>query len=253
MCRQKQRRAQHRKGVIGTLTFRCAFESVGNQRRDPRDALAKCAPDLLLGRREPKILGEGDAEPAQIRRVRRSPTRRPAANGFARQRIGQGIARIVAGHHREHQRRIGDVARHRPVSGEAGPALQTFLAGDEAVGRTQADDAAKAGRIAQATAGIRARGQRCHPAGERDRRTSGGAGCGFHWVERVASRPVNGVAGVAAGRPFRRVGLAEDDGAGRAQPRDRALIGRGHVLGKQRAAIGRAQAGGVLGVLDQNG
>ena len=81
-------------------------------------------------------------------------------------------------------------------------------------------------------------------------RTAGGAGRALRGVERVAGRAIDGVAGIGARAPFRRVGLAGDDRAGLAHAGDDQLVLLRHEIAIERAAIGGAQASGVLEVLD---
>jgi hypothetical protein len=79
---------------------------------------------------------------------------------------------------------------------------------------------------------------------------AGGAGRVHRVVEGIARRAIDGVAAVRAQAEFRHVGLAEHHAAGGAQVRHHVLVARGHVVAKERAAPGRAQALGFLQVLD---
>ena len=76
-----------------------------------------------------------------------------------------------------------------------------------------------------------------------------GLSAGFHGL-RVA--PNKRIDGVGAGREFRRIGLAEDDGAGLAQPLDRGGILVGHEILVERRAEGGADALGERHVLDHD-
>ena len=71
-----------------------------------------------------------------------------------------GIERIVAGDRLQHQRIVGDGARHRPDMVEREGEREDAAARHQAVGRLQPDDAAAARRIAHAAAGVGAQRHR---------------------------------------------------------------------------------------------
>ena len=61
-------------------------------------------------------------------------------------------------------------------------------------------------------------------------------------IERIAGGAPHRVARVGAGAHLGHVGLARDDGAGRAQPRHQHVVLRGHVAAVDRRAVGGQQA-----------
>ena len=63
---------------------------------------------------------------------------------------------------------------------------------------------------------------------------------------------MHGITGVTARRPLRRIGLSEDDRARGPQPGNRAGVGDGDMIREQGTAVGRAEAGGILSILDEN-
>jgi hypothetical protein len=63
---------------------------------------------------------------------------------------------------------------------------------------------------------------------------------------------MHGIARVAAGRPFRRIGLSENDRPRGTQAGNGAGVSSGDVVRKQRAAVGGAETGGILRILDEN-
>ena len=250
---KEQAGAQHGEGIVCTGAVGRRLAAFGEQRREPFHAISEDAADGSFGRRKAEVLGEGETELAERRGAGRGPPFGAFAQRLARQCVGERIAGIVARHHRQHQCGIDDVARHRSIGRQVGPTEGAFLARHKPVGGAHADNAGIARGVAQRSAGVGARGKRSHAASERGRRAAGGAGRRPHGIEGIAGRAEDGIAGVAAGGPFRRIGLAEDDGAGRAQPCDRTLIGGGHIVTQQGAAIGGAHPGGVLRILDQDG
>ena len=91
-----------------------------------------------------------------------------------------------------------------------------------------------------------------HAGGDRAGRAAGGAAGGQVRVQGVSGRAEERVARVAVDREFRRVGLAEHDRPGSAQPRERKLVGGADVAGEGGAAPGRGHAGGDQVVLDRD-
>ncbi len=174
------------------------------------------------------------------------------------QPVGVGIDLLVGARHDvESQREIGGAARHRTDDGEvvlerqrrhigrrlAAPGYQ-----DEA--RLVGVDAAVVRGHAQRAADIGAELERHVARGERRRRSSRRAARRPSQVPGVVGPPVDVVVALPIGERERNVGLAEDDGAGGLQARNRESILLGpEVLGCRKAPRG-GQAGDVIGFLD---
>ena len=145
-------------------------------------------------------------------------------------------AGVVAGLHAQQHREVGHVARHRAEH------AHRWKPGVASVGRHAADagaetvDVVPGGGIAQAAAVIAAVGDRQHAQRQRDRRAAAAAAGRARLVVGVARDAVHLVIGVRAEPEFRRVGLADEDRAGLAQPFDHdAVGGRNGVLEDRRA------------------
>ena len=114
-------------------------------------------------------------------------------------------------------REVGHVARHRADHAHG------RHEGVAAVGRHTPDAGAKAehvvpaGRIAQAAGIIAAVGDRQHPQRQRNRGAAAAAARGARLVIGIAGDAIDRIEGVRAETELRRVGLADEDRAGRAQ------------------------------------
>ena len=86
--------------------------------------------------------------------------------------------------------------------------------------RAEAEDIVPPGGITQAAAVIRTVGQRQHAQREGDRGAATAAARGARLLIGVEGRAIDGIVGVRAEAKLRRIGLADDDGAGVAQPLD---------------------------------
>ncbi len=166
---------------------------------------------------------------------------RPLADRPARRRAEDGTpgeTHVVDGaaHRPDHRQRIECVRAH----------LQRRI-GNRA--RAQADDAAEAGRIAQAGRQIRAVGDHRHVAGQRDRRAA--RRTARRAIERVgiAGHAEQRVEGLRTGRELGRVRLAEQHRVGVEQALDDRIVDGGHVFGVDRRTERGAQARGAMGVL----
>jgi hypothetical protein len=92
--------------------------------------------------------------------------------------------------------------------------------------------------------------KRQHAGRERDARAAGGAAAGKLRRERIAAHAIDWIEGVAAGRPFGRVGLELGDCTRVPQPGDEAQVLLGNLILEDPGAVRRAKAGGVRHVLD---
>ena len=90
------------------------------------------------------------------------------------------------------------------------------------------------------------------PARDRDRRTAGRSGRAQRGIPRIEGRAEQRIDGVGAGREFRRIGLAEDDRAGLAQPLDRGGVLVRYEILVERRTEGGADALGERHVLDDH-
>ena len=168
--------------------------------------------------------------------------------------VRQRCARMVASLHVEQQGHVAHGAAHRAFHAhlrlehfEARPARHQPLRGPEAV------DVVVGGGVAQGAAEIAAVGQRHHVERQRHRRAAAGAAGRPGGIEGVECRPEDRVIGVGAKAEFGDVGLADDDGAGLADPLHEELVLVRHETGECRRAEGRAQPPGQGKVLDGNG
>ena len=127
---------------------------------------------------------------------------------------GERRAGIGAGDGAEGEGEIGDGAAEASGGAEGGPAESDFGIGHAADGRTEADDVAEGGGIAEGAAGVGAAGDGNEAAGEGDGGAAGGSTAGFGEVVGIAGRAEDTVEGLGAGTEFGRVGFAEGDGSG---------------------------------------
>ena len=157
-------------------------------------------------------------------------------------------------HHRiEHQRRILGAAGERAMDLAGVPAERHRMVRREPRRRPDSDDAAERRRNADRGAEIGGLGERQHPRGDRDRRAARRPRRRQRRVPGIAGRAEHRIDGVGAGREFRRVGLAEQDGAGRLEAADHLGVFSGNEVGVERRTIGGADAGGLGHVLDAEG
>ena len=178
------------------------------------------------------VLRPGDRRPRPPRATRACAARSPGAS---------------ASHHR---RALLDRPRHRPGVVEARREREAALERDEPVGRLEADDAAARGRDPDRAAGVRAERGVGEPGGERGGRAAARPAGDAPGRERVRHVPV---VRVLRGRPVGelvQVRLADVRVAGRLEPPHRLGGLRRDVLGEDRRAVRRRQAGGVEEVLD---
>ena len=152
-------------------------------------------------------------------------------------------ARVPAGLHVEQRGDVLDRARHRPFGAEQrDPDVGRRPARHAALARPKAVDVVPAGRVAQAPHEVAAVGDRQHVRRQRDRGAAAAAARRSGRVEGVAGDAEDFVEGVRAEAELGRVGLADDDAAGRLHPLDHQRVVVGNVVGEQRRAERAADA-----------
>ena len=163
---------------------------------------------------------------------------------------GIGIARVVAGNGLEGQGTVLDRARDRAsdVHRPAGP--QHAIATHQAPGGPDADQAAVIGRITNRTPGVFAERGGAEKGGGR----GPGAAAGGARVTAQIPRIVRCAVGMVHAIPRRKlthVELAQQDGAGGAQPGDHRGVLVGDKIAEDRRAASGEQALGPELVLDR--
>ena len=140
--------------------------------------------------------------------------------------------RLRPGEHRQQQVEVGGAAGHRPehvdvgVGRAAADAVEVAALGDHAVARLEPERAAAVRRDAHRAADVGAELERREAGGDRRRRAARRAARDARDVPRVVRRAEELVEALHVARPARQVGLAEDDGAGLAQPGHRRRVVR---------------------------
>ena len=123
---------------------------------------------------------------------------------------------------------------------------------DQPKARLQPDDVVEHRGHAAGACGIGAQRQRHQSGRYRDRRTRTRSARNQIAAHRIVGNAIGRTHADQAGRELVEIGLADDDRAGRAQPRHRSgVVGR--RIGKRRAGGGGRQAGDVDIVLDRDG
>ena len=187
-----------------------------------------------------------------MRRPRTSDCERAGKRGRIvgeRERRGRRAARL----HRQQRRKVGDVARHRPVGRQLA---------EEHLGRrarpargprwAEAVDVVERRRIAQRAHHVAAVGHRQQAQRHRHRRAAAAAAAGARRVVGAAGRAEHAVVGLRAEPELGGVGLADHDRAGGLDARrHRAVLGR-HEVARERRAERRADAGRGDQVLDRD-
>ena len=152
---------------------------------------------------------------------------------------------------REQQARVGDRAAHRPDHRDRRPAERRAAppARVPATGGSRRRRISRPGCAANrrcpspcTRAACRSASATAEPPDEPPALSVG--------IERIAGRAPHGIAGVGAGTELRHVGLADDDGAGRAHARDHGGVALRHEVAIERRAVGRQQPPGLVQVLD---
>ena len=171
------------------------------------------------------------------------------AGGFQRERR----ARVGAGYGGEHQGNIFHSARQRAFHIQRRPRHGSWPGGNPSGRRTHANHTAETGRVAQGSAEVSAIRDGQHAAGERNGRTAARASTGFRTVPRVDGGAEDLVVSLRAGAKFRRVGFAQTNGSGGAEPFHQQGILPRDVIAKDARAERGADAAHRLQVLVGDG
>ena len=142
-----------------------------------------------------------------------------------RQLDGGRVPRVAPGDHGVQEGAIRDGLRDGPDLVERRGERDDPVAGDGAVGRPQADDAAQSGGLLDRAAGVGAERPRREPGRDRRRRAAGGAAGNARGIPGIARRSVGRVLGGRAHRELVHVRLAD-----RAQPARGTALGDGRVV-----------------------
>ncbi len=153
-----------------------------------------------------EVVDHADPEPVD------SVTERPEQARW-RPVEGGGVGRVVAGDHLEGERSVGDAGGERADLVEGAGKGDQAVAGDEAVGGLDPDDAAERGRLADGTSGVRAEPGRDEAGGDGGGRPAGRASRHPPEIPRVVRRPEGGVLGRGSHRELVEVRLSDEDGA----------------------------------------
>ena len=249
---QERERAQHGEDAVGP-------RAVGMHGLGPREGLRQTSHHRVegrahgpFGRREAEIGRHAHAQRREVGRTRgREAGRVPGRPTLQDGRVGIGA--VGPGHRGQKERRILDGPGHRSVGREGDGREDPVGAGHDSGAGAEPHDAAIGRRRAERSAHVGPRGERGVSQGQRHGRPARRAGAGP--VERVGvrGRPVDAVAGVGAGAPFRHVGLAEGQRARRADGRDGRVVARGQRVDMELRSVGRGQAAHVLHVLHRDG
>ena len=168
--------------------------------------------------------------------------------------VGERRAVVGPGHHGEHQRGVGDRARHRPGHADRVPAERSRMmrARGPGVVRKPTTPQNAAGMRSEPPS-VRALGERAHARGERHRGAAARPAAGERGVPGIARRPEHGVERVAARAELRRVGLADDDRARLLEALDDDRVLLRHVIREDLRAPRGADALRRRQVLDRHG
>ena len=184
-------------------------------------------------------------------RQRATPPSRPTRQSRAGRRQPVGVARVGLGQHVQHQRAIGNGARHRADMGDRIEG-RGRIGRHPAIGRLQPVDAGKTCRNPDRPAAVGADMQRTHAAGRRDGSAAARpAGSAFQ-VPGIARDA--GQLGIGHTLPaeFRGRGLAQQHRAMGLEPRHRrCVLGPILIAGDQGRAAQRRPALGQDEILDR--
>src|SRR5439155_171814 len=168
------------------------------------------------------------------------------------QHARRGVGRIVAGHHAQQQRRVGDGARHRPHVVHRPRERQHAGTTDAAVRRLEPGDPAERGgntdraaRVRPERGGRQSRGDRDTRARRRAARHPRGGG-----VPRIARGAVVRVEPFGPVGELHHVQLAQHDRSRLLQPPDDGRIGLGRAVGQDLRAARGAHTRGVVEILE---
>ena len=175
------------------------------------------------------------------------------ANPQAAGRRSSGAPSCVhADHHIQEQARIAHRPGQRTGVVERPAQGKRPLQGDQTKRGLQPDAATEGGRDPDRSTGVRAKSAGAEPGHHRDRRTAARAPGAAPGVMRVAGDPPPGIGIADAVGELVKVGLPEDDGAGRPESGDYGGIPRGNPVLKDARPRRRAHAAGGKQVFDGN-
>ena len=203
----------------------------------------------------------GMAAGAVAKNARGTPMRRPPtpalrSGAIIRHRnIGAGrVVRIVAGQHLQGDRRVLHVAAQRSAMIQCPGQRKHAAPRDAAIGRLDPHQPAPRRRTADRAAGIRAHRHAHHARGDRGGRTGGRAAGDMLRRSRDCARA--GTAGRSSGPPMANscvASLPSSTPPAVGQLRRDDAVRRRHVIDAQLRMAGRADAGGVVDVLQRVG
>ena len=217
--------------------------------------------DFDPGTSQPLDCGAADLEDTgldgQVGRVEadRHPARRHTSfrgvqiRTFGR-RQGDRVLAIRPDERVEQERRVGDVATHRPVHAQGVEAGLTRPEADDARRRPHPDHGTERGRRPQRPTQVRTRREPDLAGGERHGRTARRSTGVEPRVPRVEGLAEDLVEGVGTRPELGRVGLAQDDPAVGLEALDHDVGSLRDVVGVDRRAVGRPDTGHVGQVLD---
>ena len=154
------------------------------------------------------------------------------------------VPRVISGNDGEHRRSIVGGEREHRYAVERAACRHQAGRGDEAEARLEADDVVEHGRHAARSRGVGAERHRDEAGRDRDPGTRARPAGDQRGIERIARCSIGGTGADEPGRELVEIGLADDDGAGQAQPGDRGRV-PARTIGKCRAGGGGRQAEGV--------
>ena len=185
--------------------------------------------------------------------ARGTPRRKFA--GIGRERAERPVARVGIGdvrprHRGERGPRVVDGEREHRDAVERAAGRHHASGRDHAEARLQSDDVVEHRRHAARARRVGAERERHEPSGNRDRRTRARSARNETRIERIARHAIRRAHADESRGELVEIGLADDDRAGRAQPRHRGRIVRRRV-GEGRARGRGRQPGDVDIVLDR--
>ena len=230
-----------------------------------RHAAGRCRPGSRRApraRRAPAVNAAATSASTPLLSIKRARARRSAAprtspvsaalKSGTGSRRARRVRRIGAGDHRQRERGIADGPGQRTDLIERRGERQQPVARDAAVGRLQPDDAAQRRRLADRSAGVGAERERRHAGGDGHRRSAARSAGNAIGRPRIPRRAERRVLGRRSHRELVAVGLADDDGAGRLEPRDDGGVERRHERLEDPRRGGRPDAARAEVVLERD-
>ena len=192
---------------------------------------------------DPRMRVERDAQPAG---VGAGLVGERAGGRWGPERVAVGVAR----HHVEERGRVGDGAGQRSVDREE--RVREWRVRDAATRRLEPDDPAPGGGVANRAAAVRALRDGAQSRRDRRRRPARGAAAAQLRVPRVAPGRVRGRFADVRQPELGGDRLADDDESGGPDSGDGVVVVVGDAVVPGRGGIGRADARGVVEVLDRD-